>query len=791
MKRLLSFVLIVAFVLSIPVLSAQAEEAEFTRLYSYASGDGGAYVGTTDKELSGKIIIPKEINGRPVVGITENGFKDCSKITEVVLPDTVTEIGKKAFSGCSSMESINIPDGVEIIGAAAFNECTSLTGISIPDAIESIGDLAFCGCWRINEFSLPDKVIDLGNNILFNSGYYKNVDNWDGNALYAGKHLIIHPDISLSGHLTTGVFTLREGTITIADEGVGGRLSGVNIPDSLKRIGREAFRSSSLKSIVIPEGVEYIGERAFYYSSALTDIKLPGTLKYIGSNAFNYTGYADDPGNWRDGALYIGNSLVQTDSAKLPADFVIKEGTVCVADNVFYKCDTLRSITISKDVRAICSGAASYCNNLESIIILGDIGYTEGPFISYMCENVTSVTIAEGVIGWDNKFLANCKKVESVSLPSTLEYLGDGAFYNWRSLKSIKIPDSVKYVGRSAFYGCEALTQIHLPDSVENSRIEDSTFMKCEQLTELNIQCKINAVGKNAFRGCSSLQKIELSDTVTTIGERAFEDCTALSAFVIPPQVTEIGYRTFGGCKKLTDITLPVSVKSVDEEAFDDAYLKEVWYDGYSWDKSEIEIADGNNRLKWALWHCLLEDVGDDHPYAETVKRAVEARLVSGVKIGRFSPDTYMTRAQAATLFMNASGEKYYSYDVDKTTAFSDVNTRAWYFPSIKWAEDNGLVKGVGNRLFMPDEYITREQLCVLMIRFLNDRTDKELTFSEDALLSAKEAGAGEWACEAVAACIDGGIATVNEGDALCPKEFISRAEATAICLKMYEKYMV
>lgn len=89
------------------------------------------------------LCIPETINGRTVVGIDPQAFRNEDKIHAVFLPDTVTEIGSQAFENCSSLDMVVSGNGLETIGSDAFAGCDSLTGVEVPDSVTEIGDSAF------------------------------------------------------------------------------------------------------------------------------------------------------------------------------------------------------------------------------------------------------------------------------------------------------------------------------------------------------------------------------------------------------------------------------------------------------------------------------------------------------------------------------------------------------------------------------------------------------------------------------------------------------------------------
>jgi hypothetical protein len=106
-------------------------------------------------------------------GITNIGaysFAYCGDITDIIIPDGVASIGKNAFQGCLSLTSIDIPNSVTIIGEYAFYDCRSLTNITIPNGITSIGISVFCGCSKLTSVEIPKSVTSISNNAFQGSG---------------------------------------------------------------------------------------------------------------------------------------------------------------------------------------------------------------------------------------------------------------------------------------------------------------------------------------------------------------------------------------------------------------------------------------------------------------------------------------------------------------------------------------------------------------------------------------------------------------------------------------------
>ena len=100
--------------------------------YYLLPDDTAAITGYKGSDLD--VVIPSDLDGYPVVRISDEAFCDCSSLTSVTISDSVTAIGQKAFSGCSSLTSVTIPDSVTSIGKNAFYNCSSLPSVSILDA---------------------------------------------------------------------------------------------------------------------------------------------------------------------------------------------------------------------------------------------------------------------------------------------------------------------------------------------------------------------------------------------------------------------------------------------------------------------------------------------------------------------------------------------------------------------------------------------------------------------------------------------------------------------------------
>ncbi|MDR0585189.1 MAG: leucine-rich repeat domain-containing protein [Treponema sp.] len=197
--------------------------------FGYALTEDGKGVNITAYyELGGKVTIPAEIEGFPVIAVSISGGKwgrYRNRITSVVIPDTVTRFSDGLFEGLSGLQDVTLPKGLTSIPDEMFKNCTApfLTSFIIPEGVKKIGRSAFYNCTSLTSVAIPDGVTTIGKE---------------------------------------------------AFEGCTG-LASVTIPDSVTTIDTEVFYfCTGLASVTIPDSVTTIGERAFMGCTSLTSVTI-------------------------------------------------------------------------------------------------------------------------------------------------------------------------------------------------------------------------------------------------------------------------------------------------------------------------------------------------------------------------------------------------------------------------------------------------------------------------------------------------------------------------------------
>lgn len=151
--------------------------------------------------------------------------------------------------------------------------------------------------------------------------------------------------------------------------------------------------------------------------------------------------------------------------------------------------------------------------------------------------------------------------------------------------------------------------------------------------------------------------------------------------------------------------------------------------------------------------------------------------LFTGVSSTTFAPQSPVTRAMMATVLYRMADQP----DPSGSSSFSDVPEDQWYSDSVAWAEENGVVSGVGDGKFSPDSKLTREQLAVMLRNYADRYLQADVSANDDLNGFADKGTVSEWAKEAVGWAVSVGILTGRDNNDLDPGGEASRAEASAM----------
>ena len=255
-----------------------------------------------------------------------------------------------------------------------------------------------------------------------------------------------------------------------------------------------------------------------------------------------------------------------------PTSYEIRGNTKIICDNAFEDSFLLENINFPSTIISIGNNAFSGCSSLKdftlppNVIAIGDYAFSQ-------CFSLQKMTIPSSMrkigsnpfIGCDIKIIN--KSLNFVVIDNIIYNKDKTVLISYCSKQTFfQIPTSVKYIGKGAFASCDSIREVIIPSSVK--AIEDYAFKYCSSLQTVSINSGLTVIGKEAFFDCYSLQEISIPSSVTTIGDRAFYSCFSLEDISIPSNVTTIGDHAFNGCSYLKEIVLPEKLKTIGINPF-------------------------------------------------------------------------------------------------------------------------------------------------------------------------------------------------------------------------------
>lgn len=393
-----------------------------------------------------EIRLPSSYNGG-AYEILSFAFARNQQIHKVTIPSGVSAIGQGAFQSCQNLLSAVFESGSTIaeIPYQAFEECTGLTSIALPESVSTIADSAFRGCTSLVHLEITENLTDVSKTAF---DLCEGVVNQYKNFRYIGAgnnpyYILLGPNDSM-GYPATPVtscdvfyrtriiasnafydckdlerIAMNDGLISIGSYAFSGceSLTAVSIPDTVKKIGRRAFNEcSSICEVDISDGVACIDEGAFYGCSSLMSLTIPKSVCVIGKDAFLGCGKLVEIYNL---------STVEIDPSYISSDIFVVHSSAN-EKSIIQKSGEFLFVTHEGK-----SYLMGYVGNQTDIVLPSDYngtGYEIYGSAFYGRDDLTSVVISEGVTAIGASAFYGCMNLKKVTIGKNVSQIGYGAF---------------------------------------------------------------------------------------------------------------------------------------------------------------------------------------------------------------------------------------------------------------------------------------------------------------------------------------------------------------------------
>ena len=513
--------------------------------------DGTYAVGAAPAaDISGALTLPAEYSGKAVTAVFAGGFENQNGITDLTIPSSVRNIEQNAFRNCVGLTSVeflvNGANGVENIGTNAFNITAEgedfLTSVTMPSTLRTIGEYVFQGRDQLSSIILNEGLTTIGNSAFM------------GLSLYGGSEPSGLKSLTIPSTVTTigrAAFMNNTALATIVFERtesftIGGKAFG-NLP---------ALTSITFRSAAVPTDASNANESVFTNNAGTPTAT--NALIYVPEGAVDLyktwiAGFEEASGN--------NNVLAMTQAR---ANFVVAEGA-SLSEGLFRF-----TALLGEDEQPVgYAVAAAEGASLPAILTIPGT-YEDLPVTQIAASGFSDQTgvrvlvIPDGIEVIGANAFSGCTGISALELPGSVKTLGNGAFQYCSGLTSVDL-GSVERIENNAFNLRDntpnSLTTITLPSTLRF--LGEYVFLARTALAEIVIEEGIAEISAYAFRATSQgnaagngLERIVFPSTVTTVGRAALYANDGLREVVfLSENLAAVGDIALGNCPALESVT--------------------------------------------------------------------------------------------------------------------------------------------------------------------------------------------------------------------------------------------
>ncbi len=479
-------------------------------------------------------------------GITYLNIHRLVNVDEIIIPDSVTELGEYAFQKLEKIKEITLPEGITVIPNSTFSSCKNLKKVEFKGEITELGQGAFGGCQNLVTVTIPETITKIQNSTFSGCGKLKEVIHegkftyFGDNAFYKCKKLR-KMDVSDAEYIGCDAFS---GCLRL-EEVVFSNTKAVTV-------GCQAFKETNIEEIYIPKNVVFdceCSEDRYVYDNRFEKCRLLEKVVYEDRN---------------DETFFVGYEEFKDCDALETVVLPESVEKITIGQSAFLGCKYLETINLS-NVGSISALAFKNCERLSGKVTLPKLTFMGcQAFLNTDIEEVTLPAVVRYLCGCDDDYgpttgfpgnqFQNCDKLKKVTF---LDAAVEGTY-----TKKITIPEKM-------FYFCDSLETVTFPSNADKIVLSNDVFNYCSKLKTVNNTESIRQYGDHAFAGCHYIEKIVFSNKSVTVGKFAFSSCTYLKNLINSESITSIGEKAFMYCTSLKSFKFSETGKvKIDARAF-------------------------------------------------------------------------------------------------------------------------------------------------------------------------------------------------------------------------------
>ena len=493
------------------------------------------------------------------------------------------------------------------------------------------------------------------------------------------------------------------------------------------------------------------------------------------------------------------------DYAAIVKSVVIGQGVKTVGSYAFANLKNLRSVEINAELKRLGSGAFYGCTALSDLDGIEGVRVIGGECFRG-CSGLSAIGIPTGCTSVGSYAFAGTA-IKSVSVPSSVVSLGEGAFASCRKLAYAELPSGISKVSASLFSGCTALEAFFVKDDGSyggaSLTAEANAFSGCSALRELVIYTRADSlrIAKNAFSGCTGIKSVSLDCRSLVLEDNAFPSGAKIDYINISGELGSVAANAFYGVS--TTIVYPANGTKWGEHKGEGFGGSLVWesYDNHVHDYKTTVVAPTCSARGYTVYECkscterfnasfvaqlghsfvngVCSVCGAKNPFVDidakgrhiyftdAILWAAEKGITTGISETTFEPDGTCTRAQVVTFLWRLAGQPE---PKGQASAFTDVRNDQYYSKAVAWAAEKGITTGTSETTFEPGATVTRAQFVTFLWRYLDRPVSGGFGVFADVSSS-------HFACSAILWAYENGITSGTSATTFEPEGAATRAQ--------------